>query len=171
LLGSARTLRPDAHLLVLSGSPDEARAALLASNASLSASVTVIRAAPADVPRYLAAADLGTAYRVPSFSMRGVAPIKLSEYLLCGLPIAGTAAVGDTGRIIDAGLFCDDRLGPAATASWLMDDVLPQRASYRTRARELGRSVFSLDQSIASYLAALRHCSAHMSRDQTNMPR
>ena len=49
-----------------------------------------------------------TALRRSSFSMRAVAPIKLGEYLLCGLPALASPGVGDTDAIAaDAGLLLD----------------------------------------------------------------
>jgi glycosyltransferase involved in cell wall biosynthesis len=158
LLQAALRLRPDTHLLVLSGSPEEARAALLSASPGLGAAVSVFRAAPSEVSQFLAAADLGTAYRTPSFSMQGVAPIKVSEYLLCGLPVVGTAGVGDTRPIMEAGLFRDEADGPAASARWFIEELMPRREEYRARAREIGLSHFSLGQTVDSYLTALESC-------------
>ena len=166
LFAAVRRLRPEAHLLLLSGSPADAQDALAAYDGSIASNSTILRASPDEVPSYLAAADLGIAYRTPSFSMRAVAPIKLSEYLLCGLPIAGTAAVGDTASAVQAGLFMDEEAGPNNAAEWLIQQVLPFREAIRSRARDVGRRYFSLDQSVASYLAALEHCSGSARTNQ-----
>jgi glycosyltransferase involved in cell wall biosynthesis len=57
----------------------------------------VVRHAPfAEIPAYLSTADFGLAIRKSTFSMRGVAPIKLGEYLLMGLPVIASADIGDT---------------------------------------------------------------------------
>ena len=53
-----------------------------------------------EIPLYLNAADLAFALREPSFSMQGVAPIKLGEYLLCGLPVIASKGIGDTEEIL-----------------------------------------------------------------------
>jgi glycosyltransferase involved in cell wall biosynthesis len=141
----------DARLLVLSGSPDLARAEL--DGAPLAP--LFLRAAPERVAAFLAAADIGLAFRADSFSMQGVAPVKLGEYLLCGLPAVGNAAVGDTQAAVDAGVFFDDRKGVAAAARWLADEVLPNREAFRVRARQAGLAQFSLSRSVSDYLAAI----------------
>lgn len=151
--------RPDSHLLVLSGSVEEARATLGA-RAKLAGHTTIMRAAPNEVPRFLSAADAGTAFRTPSFSTRGVAPVKLSEYLLCGVPVVGTAAIGDTGAAREAGMFFDDREGMAAAAEWVLGTILPDRERSRQTARQVGVDNFSLRRSIADYLNAIMALSA-----------
>ena len=143
--------RPDARLLVLSGSPALAEAEL--KGAALAP--VFMRAPPERVARYLAAADIGLAFRADSFSVQGVAPVKLGEYLLCGMPAVGNSAVGDTAAAIAAGLFFDDEAGTEAAAQWLVEEVLPNREAYRDRARAAGLEGFSLRRSIEDYLAAI----------------
>lgn len=152
--------RPDARLLVLSGSPEQARAALAVSHPRLAEQATVMAVPPAEVPRYLASADLGIAYRKTSFSTQAVAPIKLSEYLLCGLPVVGTAAIGDTRLAVEAGMFLDDQSGTEAAAAWFLDGILTDREAARNRARATGVASFSISQSAASYLRALQSMKA-----------
>jgi len=155
LMTEVQRLRADARLLVMSGSPDRARAALAASHPRIAAQATVIAVPPAAVPRYLAAADLGIAYRRTSFSTQAVAPIKLAEYLLCGLPVVGTAAIGDTRPALEAGVFLDEAEGAEAAAAWLVKTIVSDRGSMRNRAREVGIANFSLARSANDYLHAL----------------
>ncbi|MFC0344187.1 glycosyltransferase [Epilithonimonas hispanica] len=54
-----------------------------------------------EVPFYLNAADVAFALRQPTFSMQGVAPIKLGEYLLCGLPVIASKGIGDTDDVLE----------------------------------------------------------------------
>ena len=110
---------------------------------------------PLDVPRYLACADIGTAFRDSSFSMKAVAPIKLAEYLLCGLPVVGTSDIGDTRDAILAGLFFDEAQGLDVAAEWFIDRVLPYRLEFRERARHIGITNFSLSRSVQGYYDAL----------------
>jgi glycosyltransferase involved in cell wall biosynthesis len=151
LFSAVRALRPDARLLVLTGSPEVAAEALQHHGEG----AIIKRVAHDEVPRFLAAADLGLAYRSTSFSMQGVAPVKLSEYLLCGLPVIGTAAVGDTRPITEEGLFFDDEGGTPAAAQWLVSEVLPKRETYREKARAAGLARFSLGRTIEDYSRAL----------------
>lgn len=144
-------LRPDARLLVLSGSPDLARAEL----EGAACAPAFLRVSPERVGRYLAAADLGLAFRARSFSVQGVAPVKLGEYLLSGVPALGNAMVGDTAAAIAAGVFLEDGAGPDAAARWLVEEILPRRDAYRERARAAGLEGFSLRRSVEDYLAAI----------------
>lgn len=158
LLRLVRARRDDVHLLTLSGSPEEATATLIAAGAPPE-SFTVMRSAPDEVPRYLAAADVGIAFRTPSFSMQAVSPIKIAEYLLCGLPVVGNAEIGDTAAAVKAGVFLDTRtVGPNA-ADWIVDHVLPHRATIGLTARQVGVEKFSLESAVNQYLAALRSVS------------
>lgn len=143
--------RPDARLLVLSGSPELAEAEL----AGAPLAPIFMRAPPERVGRYLAAADIGLAFRADSFSVQGVAPVKLGEYLLCGVPAVGNAAVGDTAAARAAGLFFDDSAGVDSAARWLVEEVLPKREAYRQRAWQAGVEGFSLRRSVDDYLAAI----------------
>lgn len=151
LFAEVRRLRRDARLLVLTGSPEVATQAFQ----EVAEGAIIMRVPPEEVPGYLAAADVGLAYRSKIFSMQGVAPVKLSEYLLCGLPVIGTAAVGDTRAVLDEGLLFDDAGGTAAAAHWLLQAVLPRREFYRDQARAAGRAQFSLTRSIEDYARAL----------------
>lgn len=145
--------RPDARLLVLTGSPDEARAALSGLTQS---TPIVMKVPPESVARYLAASDLGLAFRSASFAMQGVAPVKLSEYLLCGLPVVGTAGIGDTAPAEEAGVFLDSDADSTAAAQWLLEKVLPARDEYRARSRDVGLRHFSLERSVADYAHAIQ---------------
>lgn len=158
LSGFARTVldrRPDARLLVLTNAPDQAKASLAQSDPKVVQASLVLTVQPLDVPRYLACADIGTAFRDSSFSMKAVAPIKLAEYLLCGLPVVGTSDIGDTRDAILAGLFFDEAQGLDVAAEWFIDRVLPYRLEFRERARHIGITNFSLSRSVQGYYDAL----------------
>ena len=62
----------------------------------------VIRSAGRDqVPGLLAAADLGIAFKQPSFSAQGCSPTKMGEMLAVGLPFVANAGVGDVAEILE----------------------------------------------------------------------
>lgn len=153
-----RTHRPDAILLVLSHSAEYFEKAL--ANFRLPAATVLLRAIePREVPRYLACCDLGLALRRPSFSMQGVAPIKVGEYLLCGLPVAATEGIGDTDMLeAQTGVLLKrmDELELQAAANWFVDTVLPRREVVRAHCNRLGLSRFSLDACVTQYRAALQ---------------
>ncbi len=148
-------LRPDTRLLVLSLAPEQVQSELLDHFPDLESFTTVLRAPFQEVSRYLAAADVGTVFITETFSTRTVVPVKTGEYLLCGVPVVGTAAIGDNKAAVDAGVFFDDRRGPAEAAHWVVEDVLPAREDYRNRARAVGLEHYSLEKSIRAYREAL----------------
>ena len=76
----------------------------------------VIRAAQRDgVPGLLAAADLGIAFKQPSFSALGCSPTKLGEMLSVGLPIVANEGVGDVAETLA-------QTGGGATVGGFNDD-------------------------------------------------
>lgn len=149
---------PDAHFLVLSGSPEVMTDLISTYESSLASGMTVMRVDANEVPGWLAAADLGLAFREPTFSMQGVAPIKLGEYQLCGVPAVATRGVGDSHFIDEDAGFpvngCDaDTL--ASVAEWFIHKVLPSREGYRIHCRSVGVDHFSLEASVEAYRKAL----------------
>lgn len=61
---------------------------------------------PADVPSFLSAGDAGIAFYRPGVSRLGTSPVKLSEYLACGLPVVINSGIGDSDEII-----ANDKIG------------------------------------------------------------
>jgi glycosyltransferase involved in cell wall biosynthesis len=105
----------------------------------------------------LAAADVGLAFRATDFSTQAIAPIKLGEYLLCGLPVIGTAHIGDTAPAISGGVFYDASTRSISdAAAWVEDTVLAERERLGTIARMVGLDRFSLRRSVEDYYAAVR---------------
>lgn len=159
LFALVRQRRPDAQLMILTGLPEWVNRTLGA-YPELASAATVMTVSARDVPEYLASADLGLALRQPSFSMQAVAPIKLGEYLLCGLPVVATVGIGDTDAIsAESGFLLHhmDNSELKAAAEWFIDIVLPRRDAYRARCREAGIAHFSLEASIQSYIKAFSH--------------
>lgn len=151
--------RPDSHLLVLTGDPQFAKR-LLNERPALSSHASILCLPPHEVPPYLACADLGLALRKPSFSMQAVAPIKLGEYLLCGLPVVAINGVGDTGSLspeVAMLLRQTDETALEEAADWFVREVIPQRDRFRENSREFGLRFFSLTASVEAYERALRH--------------
>jgi glycosyltransferase involved in cell wall biosynthesis len=91
--------------------------------------------------------------------MRAVFPVKVGEYLLCGVPVVATRGIGDIDRLAagDAVHFVD-RPGPGAVeaaSAWILQAALPERAALAEKARALGLAEFGLDRTVRRYLAAL----------------
>ena len=158
LFSLIRQSRPDSHFLILTGSPEAMMGSPFVSDQALTSGMTVMRVDANEVPRWLAAADLGLAFREPTFSMQGVAPIKLGEYLLCGVPVVATRGVGDS-HFIDsqAGFLVDkgDKQTLASVSDWFINHVLPRRDAFRAHCRSVGVAHFSLESSVEAYREAL----------------
>ncbi len=157
LFASVLRRRSDARLLVLSR--DGESLLKLAVQMGLPAgALTVIALQSEQVPEYLACADFGLALRMPGFSMQGVAPIKLGEYLLCGVPVVVSNVIANA-ELIDAttGMRIDGVESAALeqAADWIADKVLQDRDGFRQRCISLGRASFSLEQSVQAYVGAL----------------
>ena len=54
-----------------------------------------------EVPVFLAAADLGVAFKQPSFSALACSPTKLGEMLAVGLPVIANSGVGDVAAVLE----------------------------------------------------------------------
>jgi glycosyltransferase involved in cell wall biosynthesis len=157
LFSKIKISRSDSHFLILTGSP-EVMNTYLVKYPEISDSVTVMSADSEDVPKWLSAGDLGLAFREPKFSMQAVAPIKLGEYLLCGLPVVATTGVGDSHFISsDAGFLVDhgDVETIGLVSDWFVNKVLPNRNEFRAQCVAVGRKHFSLESSVESYVSAL----------------
>lgn len=118
LLGHLRVRRPDVALLVLTRSSSDRLRALLRARGFTDADLVVRSAAPSEMPRMLAAADVGLSLIKPSFAVTGTSPTKLAEYLACGLVGVANEGVGDVAELRrhpDACVVASD-LGEASLA-------------------------------------------------------
>lgn len=111
-----------------------------------------------EVPFYLSAADVAFALRQPSFSMQGVAPIKLGEYLLCGLPVIASKGIGDTEKILEQFKECylyDHENSLAEQNASLMAFAENTIFADRNKIREEAQQFFSLEAAAESYIRVL----------------
>lgn len=109
-----------------------------------------------EVPDYLNVADVAFAIRKPTFSMQGVAPIKLGEYLLMGLPTIASAGIGDTEVVFESLSECflyqhrDENAIAKAVAFLSRMETID-----KAKIRSVGLHYFSLENSALSYIKAL----------------
>jgi glycosyltransferase involved in cell wall biosynthesis len=151
-----RALRSDAKMLFLTGHEERARTEAQA--AGLDPDAFIVRRVPAEeVPSYLGAADVAVAFRTPSFSQQAVSPIKIGEFLLCGLPIVTNAGVGDldeqlggfSGAHLLNGLDSDTL---QAAAKWAVSADL---GALRAPCRNRGLEHYSLETALRKYRISL----------------
>lgn len=150
--------RPDARLLMLTGTPLATQSAFRRFP-ELAALTTVLSVPGDQVPRYLACSDIGLAFREKSFSMQGVSPIKIGEYLLCGTPVIASRGIGDTQHHIktSTGYLLDNHNEESLweASRWFIDTVTPAREKFRIDCRVYGENHFSLEHTARNYLEAL----------------
>ncbi|WP_304517481.1 hypothetical protein [Cecembia rubra] len=110
-----------------------------------------------EIPRYLSAADVAFNFRWPAPSLAGIAPIKLGEYLMMGIPTVTSRGIGDTEDQVGAKEFCclvdlKDRYYQAKAIDWIRE-VLP--GLDREAIRAFGVKEFGLEGSVRAYAKAL----------------
>jgi len=121
---------------------------------------TMIKHVPFNqMANYLNAGDVAFAIRQPSFSMQGVCPIKLGEYLMMGLPTIASKGIGDTEDILNGAPSCFmfDHDLPSSTqdaANWI-ENLQFTSSKTRDEIREYGVSNFSLEQTAEAYITVL----------------
>ena len=111
-----------------------------------------------EIPKYLSAADVAFNFRLPAPSLAGIAPIKLGEYLMMGIPTISSRGIGDTEEMLIGKDFCclvdlKDSDYTAKAISWIME-VLP--GLDREAIRAFGVEEFGLKKSIEDYRKVLR---------------
>ncbi len=94
--------KPQGHFLWLTGGDKGLIERLMSDRGVNSSQFTVRRVAPSEVPGYLSASDVGIAFYKPTFSRLATSPVKVSEYLACGLPVIVNAGVGDSDTFVTA---------------------------------------------------------------------
>ncbi len=108
-----------------------------------------------EIPSYLSVADIAFAIREPKFSMQGVAPIKLGEYLLMGIPTIASAGIGDTEQILknipNCYLFDHENENRILDAVAAVEGLL---ISDKNEIRNAAMNYFTIEKSVESYLNA-----------------
>lgn len=112
-----------------------------------------------EVPSYIASADVAFAIRSQKFSMKGVSPIKLGEYLLCGIPVIATSGIGDTDFILE-GQECafiidnENKIDYDLILDWCMR--VWGNYSFKEQARDVGLEFFDINKTTALYAKAIK---------------
>jgi glycosyltransferase involved in cell wall biosynthesis len=119
--------------------------------ASLSPADYAVRSVkPADVPSWLSASDAGIAFYRPGISRLGTSPVKVSEYLACGLPVVVNAGVGDSGALISrekiGTLVQDFTAAEYSVAAATIAEYADTPAEIRRRTRAVAEKFFDVRQ-------------------------
>ena len=152
LFGEYHALYPDSQFLILTRN----LAYLNQLNPQgLASGVTVKEIPFKEIPAYLSAADIGISLRKPAKSLAGLAPVKIGEYLVMGLPVVSTAGIGDTESWLADQPFCclynKDSFNPGSLYQWIRNS----RSIDRGVIRDFGIKRFGLNNSISEYVTAI----------------
>jgi hypothetical protein len=122
---------------------------------SLVSAVSVLSCDFEFIPEVLRASDIGICFRKKAKSIAGIAPIKLGEYLMCGLPVLMSEGIGDFDGMLSELPFV-----------WMVKDTADRegllqwhrhvRSLDKRVIAEYGRNHFSLESTLDSYQQALR---------------
>lgn len=142
-VGRAFVERTGGSFVVLTREPDEARRLTRAHGVE----AVIATAEPADVPRWLQAADAGLALVRDTPAKHASFPVKLGEYLATGLAALVTP-IGDLPELEDGLVLKALRAGqgPAEAAGWLGEAV--RRPDRQARARALAERHLSLEEGV-----------------------
>ncbi|MBT0813053.1 hypothetical protein KIH41_17325 [Litoribacter ruber] len=88
---------PSSKFLVLTSQGDYLKGKI---PVHLSEAILIKKIPFSQMPAYLSASDVAFSLRKPTFSTLAIAPIKLGEYLLMGLPTIATKGIGDTESLL-----------------------------------------------------------------------
>jgi glycosyltransferase involved in cell wall biosynthesis len=140
--------RSDAHFLWLTLGNAEMIGNLMSKRGITATQYTVLSAAPSDVWSYLSASDAGIAFYKPAFSRMATSPVKIAEYLACGLPLVINAGIGDSDALITAermgALVRDFNEAEYADAANVVEGLVGYADQTRRRAREIAERLFDV---------------------------
>ncbi len=121
----------------------------------------ILKSVPSEkVSFYLNGGDVAFGLRKPTFSMQGVAPIKLGEYLLCGLPVIASKGIGDTEKILGNFEECylyDHSIGLLPQIAQIKHFVEKAIFADRNKIAQKAQDYFSLEAAAESYIQAITH--------------
>jgi glycosyltransferase involved in cell wall biosynthesis len=137
-----------AHLLWLTnGSKDRVRELMRVRQIDES-NFSVLSIASAEVPSYLAAADVGLAFIKRCISKLASSPTKNGEYLACGLPLVINAGVGDSDALINdwkAGVLIEEFTDAEFAEAGRNIAAIVAQPEVRKRARAVAEQLFDLN--------------------------
>ncbi|MFA5336439.1 MAG: glycosyltransferase family 4 protein [Candidatus Omnitrophota bacterium] len=150
----ARSVMPQAHLMVVTHIDRDAVRAALDKRGIGPEDATVTGAEFEDMPDYLNAADAGIFFIRPVLSKRSSCPIKFAEYLACGLPVVINGGIGDTAATVEdnsAGIVVRDFSNKEYDRAAKGLAELARDGGAAGRCREAAEKFYSLDSGIAKY--------------------
>jgi hypothetical protein len=116
--------------------------------------VILVNPAFNEIPNYLSASDIAFNLRKGNQSLKGIHPLKLGEYLLCGLPVISSIGIGDLDEILPNKSFCflKEKNTHLKDLVFWIDSI---SKFPKDEIRSFGVEYFGFENSVAAYLKAL----------------
>ncbi|MCL6261246.1 hypothetical protein M3O96_19245 [Aquiflexum sp. TKW24L] len=123
--------------------------------------VEVRTVSPDEVMGELENADFGISFRTPSFSVQGVAPIKISEYLSAGLNVIYNSGTGDVETLLEGKdfAFCIHDFSPTHHPELIQWVKMKLGKNQRKEVRDFAASNFSLERISLTYQKVIQYAS------------
>jgi glycosyltransferase involved in cell wall biosynthesis len=151
--------RSDAFFLWVTHGPQNIVSAAMEKHGLGNDDYDVRKVLSSDMPAYLSAADAGIAFYRPGVSRLGTSPVKVSEYLACGLPVVMNRGIGDSDNIImseHAGVLVDKfDQAEYAKAAAALDRLVDESVDTRRQNRATAEKLFDLKEIGATRYAKL----------------
>ncbi|MEZ4859227.1 MAG: hypothetical protein R2781_10490 [Flavobacteriaceae bacterium] len=149
---------PHSTFTILSGNLDFAEDIISSSFTKLHSKINLLKVLPAEVPSYIKNSDIAFSLRSPKFSMKGVCPIKLGEYLLCGVPVISNTGIGDTDvmlKDLKCAFIINDlkQISMPKISEWCVN--VHGDYAIKMQARAVGKNFFDIDKTVALYHKAI----------------
>jgi len=143
-------LRANAHFLILTQSRYELITSSLTRHGIAAERYTVMTANADEMPRYLAAGDLGVSFIKPCFSKLSSSPTKIGEYLASGLPFITNRGIGDVDELLkqrSVGVLIDSfRPEEYRSALQRVLEMLSNQTAIRRQCQRVAEEEFSLSE-------------------------
>ena len=134
--------------LILTQSDPKLIAGLLRARGVAETDFLVRQVAPAEIPRYLKAADFALSFIKPTYSKLSSSPTKVAEYFAAGLPLVCTAGVGDVDEVLTSariGVIVREFSRAAYLDALRAVDELRAEPDLAARCRHAARTHFDLE--------------------------
>ncbi len=144
LFSAARENDPKSFAMILTQRGKEGVAEQLRNRGFIESDFLVDSVNPAEIPKYLSAADVAISFIKACYSKQSSSPTKIAEYLACGLPIITNRGVGDLDTLIEnhrVGALIED-FNPLSYLTALA--YVTTLENVRDRCRETAVSEFDL---------------------------
>jgi glycosyltransferase involved in cell wall biosynthesis len=98
---AAKQKNANSFALVLTQSSAETISELLKNHGLSENDFYISKVSPAEIPKYLSAADAAISFIKPCYSKLSSSPTKIAEYLISGVPVISNRGVGDVAELIE----------------------------------------------------------------------